>query len=79
MGQYSISFIILVLLLGLFIGAAAGSLAENLAGVAVVNEVIYQPLVIARDFYIIKSLEVAFTPASLIGMMVAALVLYFKR
>jgi len=78
MGQYSISFIILVLFLGLLIGAAAGSLAGNLAGVPMVNDVIVRPIEVARDFYIIKRLEMEFTPASLIGLLVAALILYFK-
>lgn len=76
MGKHSISFIFLVLVLGLFIGTVAGSLLARVFGLEILNHSLFGGLVIARDFYLVKNLELQFTPAGLLGLVLTAWLLY---
>ena len=76
MGKHSISFIVLVLVLGLFIGAVAGSLVSRVFGVDFLNYSLFGTFTMARDFYLIKTLELQLTPASLVGLVLAGWLLY---
>ncbi len=79
MGKRSISFIVLVLVLGLFIGAVAGSLLSRVFGLDFLNHSLFGTLTIARDFYLIKNLELQLTPAGLAGLVIAGWLLYRKK
>jgi len=77
MGKYSFTFVLFVLILGLFIGAVFGSLVHQVFGLEFLNRPIFSnPLKIAEDFYIIKKLELQLTPASILGLVVAGWFLY---
>lgn len=76
----SISFIILVLLLGLLIGAVTGSLVSRIFGLEFINRPLFStPLHVAENFYIIKNLELQPTPASLLGFVIAVWLLYRNK
>jgi len=77
MGRHSISFIVIALFFGLFIGTVAGSLLERIFGFGFLNQGLFGgSLQIARDFYIFKNLELRLTPAGLTGFVLAAWLLY---
>ncbi len=77
MGKYSISFVLIILIFGLFTGAVFGSLLEQVFGIGFLNiEIFSSPVKIAENFYILKNLELQLTPASLLGLVVAGWFLY---
>ena len=76
MGKRSISFTFLVLVLGLFIGAVAGSLLSRVFGIDFLNHSLFGTLTVARDFYLIKTLELQLTPAGLLGLVLAGWLLH---
>lgn len=80
MVRYSISFVLLVLFLGLMIGTVAGSLLEQIFGLGVLNYALFPngPLTLIEDFYFITKLEIQLTPGGLLGSGIAAYVLYRK-
>ncbi len=80
MVKYSISFVLLVLFLGLMIGTVAGSLLEQIFGLGFLNLPLFgdEPLTLIKDFYFITKLEIQLTPGGLLGFAVAAYVLYRK-
>ncbi|MEQ9366177.1 MAG: hypothetical protein RIF32_18190 [Leptospirales bacterium] len=80
MVKYSISFVLLVLLLGLMIGTVAGSLLEQIFGLGFLNWALFGdgPLTLVMDFYFITKFEVQLTPGGLMGFGITAYVLYRK-
>ncbi len=77
LGRFSISFVILALILGMFVGAAAGSLAYQVFGLEFLNRTLMsKPWRIAEDFYLIKVLEIQVSPAALIGLVLTGYLLY---
>lgn len=79
MGKFSISFVILALILGLFIGAVTGSLIHQVFGLTMLNTPMFgQSFTVAENFYILKRLEVELSPAAVIGFIITALILYKK-
>ena len=75
----SISFVIVVLILGLFIGAVAGSLISRVFGLAFLDHALIGPFTVANDFYVIKNLELQLTPASLLGLVIAGWLVYRSK
>ncbi len=73
---HSFSFVIVILFAGIFLGAVLGSLLSQIFGLDFLNYGLFQ--VGFADFYIMKSIEIIPTPASLIGLMIAIWVLYKK-
>jgi hypothetical protein len=79
MGKYSIGFVVLVLVFGMFLGAALGSLLQQVFGFGWLNQDLFSsPVEMVRDFYIIERLEVQLTPGSLLGLIAAGWILYKK-
>ncbi len=77
MVKYSISFVLAVLVLGLLIGAVAGSLLERIFGLGFLNLGLFtDPVTLIRDFYVITKLEIQLTSGGLLGFVIAAYVLY---
>ncbi len=77
MGKYSISFIILVVILGVFIATVLGSLLSQVFGLDFLNYSIFgRGLKVAEDFYILKTLELRITPAGLLGLVLTGWLLY---
>ncbi|MCB1326149.1 MAG: hypothetical protein KDK35_13010 [Leptospiraceae bacterium] len=75
--KYSIGFVLIVLVLGLLIGAVLGSLIEQVFGLTWLNvELFGEPLLLADDFYIVKRLEVQLTPGALLGLLASGYYLY---
>ena len=72
--SYSISFAIIVLIMGFLIGAVLGSLLSQIFGMAFLNKDLFQAGF--TDFYAVKSLQISPTPAALLGFLTAAWVLY---
>jgi len=80
MEKHSISFIILILILGLMIGSVAGSLAEQVFGFAVLNRPIPGGGIRVIDgFYLIENLTLKMTPAALIGLIASFWFLFMKK
>ena len=80
MGKHSISFIVLVLIFGLFIGTVGGSLIEGIFGLEFLNRPLFGgSLKVAEDFYVIKNLELRLTPAGLMGFVIVAWLLYRRK
>ncbi|MEQ8353510.1 MAG: hypothetical protein RH862_18690 [Leptospiraceae bacterium] len=79
MGKLSISFAILTIILCAFLGSVAGSLLHRVFGLAFLDfSLTGEPLTVAKDFYIIKILEVTVTPGALIGVLLGGWLLYKK-
>jgi uncharacterized membrane-anchored protein len=80
MVKYSISFVLLVLFMGLLIGTVAGSLLQQIFGLDFLNRALFGdgPLTLIEDFYFITKLEIQLTPGGLVGFATAAYVLYRK-
>jgi len=79
MERHSISFVIVVLILGLLIGTVSGSLLEQVFGLDVLN----QPLLdtshgLIESFYLINRLDIRLTPAGLIGLIITIWLLFKK-
>lgn len=80
MKKLSVSFAVLVLLLGLLGGAVAGSLLSRVFGLHfLVRELLPGDGIQVRDFYILKNLELQLTPGALIGLVAAIWLLYKKE
>jgi len=72
MRRYSISFVLIVLILSMLIGAVAGSLLSQVFGLEFLDwHILPSSFKIVRDFYIIKNIELQLTPASLLGLVIA--------
>lgn len=79
MEKISISFAIIVLLLGLLIGAVTGSLLHQIFGLEILNRSLLEhPVPVAENFYVFSRLELQLTPAGLLGFVAAAYLLYKK-
>tara|TARA_Y100001972_G_C7415810_1_gene215163 strand:- start:214 stop:465 length:252 start_codon:yes stop_codon:yes gene_type:complete len=80
MVKYSISFVLLVLFLGLMIGTVGGSLLEQIFGLGVLNFALFGdgPLTLIEDFYLITKLQIQLTTGGLLGFAIAAWLLYRK-
>lgn len=77
MNKYSIGFVLLVLVAGLFIGSVTGSLLQQVFGFSWLNvALINEGFAIVKDFYLIQRLELQITPGSITGFLVAAWYLY---
>lgn len=77
MNTYSISFVLLVLVLSLFIGAALGSVVHQVFGLNWFDiGLIPDTWVVLEDFYVLRRLEIQITPGSILGVLVAAWYLY---
>ena len=80
MKKLSVSFAVLMLLLGTLGGAIAGSLISRVFGLDfLVLELLPGHGIRIRDFYILKNLELQLTPAALIGLVVMGWLLYRKE
>jgi predicted membrane chloride channel (bestrophin family) len=79
MEKYSISFTVLVLVLGLLIGSVAGSLIEQVFGFPYVNMAIPERGIrLVNQFYLIENLTLKLTPASIVGFMLTIWLVYRK-
>lgn len=77
MVKYSISFVLAVLVLGLLIGAVAGSLMERIFGLGFLNLGLFtDPVTVIEDFYVVTKLEIQLTSGGLLGFVIAAYMLY---
>jgi hypothetical protein len=80
MKKLSVSFVVLMLLLGTWGGAIAGSLLSRVFGLDfLVVELLPGRGIQVRDFYILKNLELQLNPAALIGLVVTGWLLYRKE
>ncbi len=80
MKKLSVSFAVLMLLLGTFGGAIAGSLLSRVFGLDfLVLELLPGRGIQVKDFYILKNLELQLTPAALIGLIGTGWLLYRKE
>ena len=79
MERHSISFVIVVLFLGLLIGTVSGSLLEQVFGLNVLNQSLLETSDgLINDFYLINRLDIRFTPAGLMGLLLTIWLLYKK-
>jgi len=77
--KYSIPFIIIVLILGFFIGSVVGSLVQQVFGLEFLNRTFFdKPLKLAENFYMIKSLEINITPSGILGLILSSWFVYRK-
>lgn len=80
MGKYPISFILIVLILGFFIGAVSGSLLGQIFGLEIFNRALLgQSLVIIEDFYVLQKVAIQLTPGAILGFIISAWLLYRGR
>ncbi len=78
MKGHSISFVILVLLLGGFLGSVMGSLLETIFGLQFLNTELFPGKgIVIQNFYLIKEFNMQITWATLIGV-ATTLYLLFK-
>lgn len=75
MGKLPIAFVLLACLLSLFLGAALGSLVEQVFGLSWLNLELLKGAKL-EDFYLIKSLEIRLTPGALLGLGAAIWLFY---
>ena len=79
MDKISISFVILALTLGLWIGGVAGSLLHRVFGLEILDVSLFgDSLNLISNFYLITRLEVRITPAAVLGFIITAILLYKK-
>ncbi len=75
--KHSISFIILMLLLGFLLGAVMGSLIETIFGLSFLNRnILPNGGWEIKDFYVIRKLNLQITPASILGVIISIYFLY---
>lgn len=80
MAKYSISFVVLVLFLGLMLGAVFGSLLDQVFGLSILNYGLFSDgsLTVIEDFYVIRKLAIQVTPGALAGLALTGYILYRK-
>ncbi len=79
MSRFSFSFAALALILGFFMGSVLGSLLKQVFGLSFLDAPLFSDsLVVAKDFYAIKRLEIRLTAAGLFGLIAAGWFLYKK-
>ncbi|MBX7057457.1 MAG: hypothetical protein K1X75_05280 [Leptospirales bacterium] len=76
MGKLPIAFVILACLLSMFLGAALGSLLEQVFGFGWLNVELFGSPVTIEDFYLLKRLELQLTPGALLGLGLAGWFFY---
>ncbi|MBI3394827.1 MAG: hypothetical protein HY042_03230 [Spirochaetia bacterium] len=76
LSRIPISFVIIALFLGMFVGAVAGSLAYQVFGLELLNKPLGSTWRVAEDFYLIKRLEVQITPGSVLGLLITGWLIY---
>ena len=74
---HSISFVLIVLLGGLLIGAVLGSLLNQIFGLRFLNQDLFQ--IEISEFYVIKQFALVPTVASLLGLFAAGWFLFRKK
>lgn len=79
MDRTSISFVILILILGMLIGSVGGSLIQQVFGYEFLNRALPErPLVLIENFYLVHRLELVLTPGALLGLVISGIYLYKK-
>lgn len=77
MKGHSVSFVVLVLLLGGLLGSVMGSLLETIFGLQFLNkEILPGKGIVIQNFYIIKELHIQITIATILGVAIALYVLF---
>ncbi len=80
MEKPSISFVLVVLILGFFLGTVIGSLLAQVFGFEFLNLSVTGGAVrVAENFYVFDRLDLMITPAGIIGLLVAIFFLYKKE
>lgn len=79
MENFSISFVVLTLIIGLWIGTVTGSLLARVFGIGFLDMPLFgDSITLIRNFYLIERLDLRITPAALLGFAVTAILLYRK-
>jgi predicted membrane chloride channel (bestrophin family) len=78
MDRYSISFVLVVLILGWFAGSVVGSFLDQMLQARLFDISLTGSWLRIENFYLIQILELRLTPAGLLGLVLAGVFLYKK-
>ena len=78
MDRYSISFVLVVLILGWFAGSVVGSFLDQMLQARLFDISLTGSWLRIENFYLIQILELRLTPAGLLGLVLAGSFLYKK-